>query len=289
MLSLGILLFGIATTVFWIVLWAKYKNKFDVYITPLDGNEYFLKDFFFIGYGVMDLFHIQMNGKRFQDKKKKMVEIRGERYAQFYAMTDFAAQFTYVIMVLPLGSLLAVVAGQPAIFLMTIFIAVLLVFYVDYETGNKIETKREEVLMDFPHALSKMALLINAGMPLREVIASVVEKGEGRFYDELQKVLNEMNNGVSDYEAFYHLSDRSGVKEVKKLASVMIQNIRKGSEELAKSLMDMSAEVWQERVGHVKEQGEKASTKLMLPMFIIFGGILLVVIAPMISSMNVSM
>lgn len=280
---------GILSMVLWLLLWCKYRKVFQQFIEPVDANQYFLKDIFFIGYGFIDLFKINLMGKRYQEKAKKMTELYGKKYVNFYTNTEYAAQFTYPITILPIGCFISVIANEAAIFFIGIIVAGILVFYVDYETNNKVEKKHAAIMSDFPHVLSKMALLINAGMPLRDVMESVVYNKEGEIYLELQETLGEMKNGVSDYEALYHLSDRCDIQEVKKLASTITQNIKKGSSELSIALMNMSNEVWRERVGHVKELGEKASAKLMIPMIIIFLAILLMVMAPMVSSMSGSL
>lgn len=288
-MSIGIclvFLVGICLSIFWIVLWVKYGRAYDSYIQPLDGSEYFMKTFFFAGFGVMQMFHVNLEGRRFRERVKVMAELKGKQYAQFYTMVNCAAQISYVVTIVPLGALLAVIVNELALFIFAVMIAAILAVYVDMDFDTKLQKRKDEILQAFPHVLSKMALLINAGMPLREVIQVLAQKDTGALYDELRLTVDEMNNGVSDQDAMYNLAERCSVQEVKKLAGTVVQNIKKGSSELAVTLMQMSNEVWQERVGHAKEIGEKASTKLMLPMMIIFVGILLMVLAPMLSGMS---
>ena len=73
---------------------------------------------------------------------------------------------------------------------------------------------------------------------------------------------------------------------MRKFSSIMIQNMKKGSSELAYALMDLSSEVWRMRVNSVREEGEKASAKLLIPIFMIFGGILMMVAVPMLRGLN---
>lgn len=94
-----------------------------------------------------------------------------------------------------------------------------------------------------------------------------------------------MKNGVPDYEALQKFADRCGISEVRKFSSIMIQNMKKGSSELAYALMDLSSEVW--RAGKQRPgEGEKASAKLLIPIFMVFVGILIMVIVPILSGMN---
>lgn len=134
--------------------------------------------------------------------------------------------------------------------------------------------------------LSQLALLINAGMPLREAIEAVASRGNSVFYEEIRILLEDMKNGIPDYEALQKFALRCGIPEVRKFSSIVIQNVKKGSTELAFALMDLSQEVWRARVNGVREEGENASAKLLIPIFIIFGGILLMVVVPVLKNMN---
>ena len=51
-------------------------------------------------------------------------------------------------------------------------------------------------------------------------------------------------------------------------------------------LGDLSDEMWEIKKNEVKQKGEKANSKLLLPVFIIFIGILILVLVPAMSSMG---
>mgnify|MGYP003299996078 CR=1 FL=1 len=52
--------------------------------------------------------------------------------------------------------------------------------------------------------VSKLALLTNAGMILREAWQEVAQGGEGTIYKEMRLAVDEMNNGVADIDAIYN-------------------------------------------------------------------------------------
>ena len=66
----------------------------------------------------------------------------------------------------------------------------------------------------------------------------------------------------------------------------MIQGLEKGNKELAYLLADMSSEMWETRKQAVVRQGELASGKLMIPMLIMFAGILVMVLVPVFSNLG---
>ena len=59
-------------------------------------------------------------------------------------------------------------------------------------------------------------------------------------------------------------------------------------QQIASSMLQaQSAEVWNLRKQNVRRQGEKAASKLMIPIFMMFFGILIMVIIPIFSNIGV--
>lgn len=75
------------------------------------------------------------------------------------------------------------------------------------------------------------------------------------------------------------------MKEIRKFSSMVIQGLEKGASELTMFLKDMADELWIEKRNLVKQKGEKANAKLLMPTVIIFIGILFMVMAPVISGL----
>ncbi len=257
------------------------KNKYQTIIADVDANEYFLKDLYYIGFKIFGYRLIDLNSKYFQNKTRQFAEVVGLKQAKKIVLYDVVAEITYVVLLVPFGFLFAVIMDEPAMILIAIVLAAVLVAYYEYDKTNKIKSRHDTIQREFPHVLSQLALLVNAGMPLREAIAVSAQKGTGILYTEMQVLVDDMNNGIPDYESFARFSERCGVDSVKKFSSLIIQNVKKGSAELAYSLRELSSEVWNTRVSSVKEEGEKASTKLLIPIMMIFLGILVMVAVPM--------
>ena len=60
----------------------------------------------------------------------------------------------------------------------------------------------------------------------------------------------------------------------------------KGNDELVIMLQNQSSEVWNAKKQDVRRQGEKASSKLLIPMLFMFVGILIMVIVPIFSNLG---
>ena len=259
------------------------KGMYDPIIGGIDASQYFIKDIFVVGFKLMRWLGIDVSSDTIQKKIRKLSELFGPKEAKKIAIYDLAAQISYFAVFSPIALLLAVIMDEPLVLLMGIALIAVLAVYIEYDQTDKVNKRHEVIQREFPHMVSQMALLVNAGMPLREVITTSAQKGEGILYQELRVLADDMANGIPDYEALDRFSTRCGVDSVRKFSSLVEQNVRKGSSELASSLMELSSEIWRNRVSAVKEEGEKASTKLMIPIMIIFIGIMVMVIVPIFS------
>lgn len=82
--------------------------------------------------------------------------------------------------------------GDTSILLLAALLGVVLVIYVEADEDSRLEKRHQSIQRDFPHVLSQLSLLINAGMPLREAIESVASRGGSIFYEEIRLLLEDM-------------------------------------------------------------------------------------------------
>lgn len=279
---------GTGFGILWLRLYFRYKGQFQEYIAYIktqEKNTWLFPELFFIGFGFMDMCRWNLDTQFCRKRSLLFAELKGADNARSYCYMNFGAEFTYALTFMPFGFLISAIAGDGAVAFLTLLLTGALVFYLEYDLSDKVAKRREEIITDFPHILSKIALLVNAGVPLWETLGKVTEGGNGILYQELKATLLEIRNGTPEYEAMRNLADRCGIAEIRKFSTIIIQNIKKGSSEMAASLIELSGAVWQERTSHVRQLGEKASAKLLLPIIIIFGGIMILVLVPILSKM----
>lgn len=276
---------GTVLVALWLVLFIKYYKRYDDMIAALDRKQFMMPELYFIGLGFIDLFKLNLKTTAGRKKEKKIAEIYGDRYASFYHYSILGGQITYILTLLPIGCFLGALAHDMLLACLAVAAVAAIVMYLDMELNNKIEKKRDEILSEYPEVLSKLTLLVNAGMVIREAWAKVALTGETSLYKEMQITSEEMNNGVSDIDALYNFSQRCAVKEIRKFASILSQNIQKGGSELAASLKYMNVESWEEKKHTAKRKGELAGQKLMLPLMLMFVGILFMVMVPIFTNM----
>lgn len=276
---------GTIMVIFWTVLYLKYKDSFDNVLVSINPEQFMMPDLFFIGFGFIDMFKINLKTESGRKKEKKIAEVYGEKYAPYYHYCITGAQITYILTIAPLGFFLGAIINDLLYTFLALAGTVAIVVYLDMEVNDAIEKKHDEILSDYPEVLSKLTLLINAGMIVREAWTKVAYTSERALYKEMQITSEEMSNGVSELDAFHNFSQRCAVKELRKFSSILSQNLQKGGTELAFNLRSMNEESWEEKKHRAKRKGETAGAKLMIPTMIMFVGILLMVIVPIFTNM----
>ncbi len=131
-----------------------------------------------------------------------------------------------------------------------------------------------------------MALLVNVGTTFREAWKVASSGTEGLLGEEMRATTKLIENGTPEREAYVDFADRCKIQQIKKMVSIICQNLEKGSSELAAALKEISIEAWSEKKHIVKRLGENANNKLVFPMMIMFAGIILMIIVPIFANMN---
>ena len=78
-------------------------------------------------------------------------------------------------------------------------------------------------------------------------------------------------------DALETLRTRKGIKP---LATLLIQNLQKGSRQMGEMLEKESVEAWDDRKRKAKVLGEAATTKLLLPMVLMLGVVMAIIMLP---------
>ncbi|MCI8795970.1 MAG: secretion protein F [Dorea sp.] len=264
----------------WIILATRYEKMYAGMVRSIDPKEYKYPELFCVGFALMKFLKIDSKSKRARKRIKEIAEVQGKRYAEYYFYVINAAKWTYGFTVLVLLVILGALANSSAAVLMGVILPALLMWYVEEAMNDKLEARRDELLADMPQMLSKLTLLVNSGMVVREAWKKVAYGGEREIYIEMQMTVQEMQNGISELEAYRNFAERCSIKQIRRFASTMIQNMQKGNAEISYFLREMSDEMWEEKKHLVKRKGEAANSKLVLPTTMIFMGILIMIMLP---------
>lgn len=275
----------ILTAAFILLLMA--GKKYDAWIEPLDNKEFILCELYGVGFVLIDLFKFNFTTKSERKRRQQIALIYGEKHSEYYLRVNVAERLTLSFLCLVLGFTLYGLTSEIAVVFVMAMFAFLAYYYVSNLPEETIKKKTEEILNQFADAVSKLALLVNAGMILKEAWNKVSETGEGELYAEMRRAVNQMNNGVSEVDAYTEFGMRCTSPEIKKFTSTIVQGLVKGNRELVEMIKQQSREIWDVKRHYVKQQGEKAASKLMIPMMIMFIGILIMIVVPIFANLGV--
>lgn len=176
------------------------------------------------------------------------------------------------------------------LFLAATPVLALLVFYSkDRDLHKQVVDREEQMRMDYPEIVSALALLIGAGMTVPNAWNKVAgdyrkRRGEGgsrRYaYEEMLLTIYEMESGVVQTRAYENFGRRCRIPDYNKLSTMLSQNIRKGAANLPLILKEEAANAFEERKHMARKSGEKAGTKLLMPMMMLLGMTMLIIMIP---------
>lgn len=286
-LDILMILCGAGSLVIWLLFYLlglKHNKMFDV----LEEKEYPFKEVYGIGYAILSLIRYKYKSKADRKLRQQIEVLYGEKYCEYYLRVIYVQKITIAFTVFVLSFAFYGLTAEFLAFLVGIVFSALAYYYFGTVTEKKILERSDELLHDFSEVVSKLALLTNAGMILREAWHEVAYAGKGVIYTEMQTAVNEMNNGVSEIDAIYNFGARCIIPEIKKFTSTIIQGMTKGNRELTLMLQQQSKEVWQLKKQFARREGEKAASKLLIPICIMFIGILIMIIIPIFTNLGVS-
>lgn len=264
----------------------KYKDAFEEMLKPIEEGSYPLHELYYIGLGILDFCKYDIGSKDARKGIRQMEEIYGRQYATYYYYILMGSKVTLTSLSI-IGVLIFMnISAEPSILFFGILLIALILWYLEETIKDKVNVRRDELIRTYPQMLSKLLLLVKSGMPIREAWESVALDNEGLLYKEMKLTVEELANGMIEIEAYKAFGERCNIKQIKKFSSLMIQNLQKGSAEVADFLRDMSKEAWEEKKNFVKRKGETASAKLVFPIGLIFVGILIIIIVPMFSALG---
>ncbi len=165
--------------------------------------------------------------------------------------------------------------------------------FISYQKDEEIhkEAKRREqqLLFSFPEFVSKLILFMEAGMSIKSSIFRISEDYQKKkrlkkesiyLYEELWFICKQMKNGLSEKEGYELLAARCNLPCYRKLSSLLIQHLQKGSVTILDNLRRESLKANEEQKGQIQKKGEEISTKLLFPMIIMLGIVMVFIMVP---------
>lgn len=165
-----------------------------------------------------------------------------------------------------------------------------LVYIVPNEELKSAYKKRNERLAEaFPGILSKLSILIRAGMSIRMAWEKIVrdyqalQKNGAQVefaYEEMLQSYRELLSGSSEEEVYIRFGKRCELHNYVKLGNLLSQNLKQGTKGLADMLDSEMSAAFEEKKNKALKKGEEAGTKLLFPMMLMLAIVIVVLIVP---------
>ena len=276
---------GIVMALVWVVVYLKNISNFDRELAAVPREEYALISPMIFGFGVMKLLRFNVKKLKHRALIEKFGNLKGKTYGEYYFYVMKASEINWIWLSMTMGFVLSGLFNTKELAIFGVLIAVLGVVYRRASLSDQMVDRETRLLSEFPTVVSKITLLVGAGLTMRDAWKQIAESGEGLIYQEMERVIVDKDNGKTDEEAFGDFGKRCGQKDIRKFAISTIQNMQKGNSEQVEFLKDMSEEMWEVKKKLVKKKVEDTKSLLLIPTFMVFIGILIMVMGPMLASM----
>ncbi len=280
---------ALALLVIFLLLHLKGKTRYAAMIQAMDKDEYGLRDIMGVGFMLMELSKYQYASKLDRKARMQLRELYEPEFVEFHLRTRWAASVTYACLALLLGTLAFAGTGDMTILAFFIVLAPFLAYASFTSLEKKIEKRHRQVAMDMPDFTNELVILSGAGLTLRAAIIKVGREmaGDSPLYTALRKAVNKMENGATDEAALDVLVTQCNMPVMRRLVSVLLQNMQRGGTDVLNALREIGAELWTNRKAAARQMAEEVSTKMLFPMMLMLIAVILLVAAPAVMSMNI--
>jgi len=162
-----------------------------------------------------------------------------------------------------------------------------------YEKDKEKAKQKEDILFSLPGFINQLLLLINSGQTLDDSIIKIAksyEKSDKRESNYFIKgvyslIEKKEKTGENILGLFYEFSRFSNVKELNRIANLLIENQSKGVDLFEKIAYEGDS-LWAERKRLSMEKIQKADTKMALPLGIMLIALIIISAAPAMMTLN---
>lgn len=158
------------------------------------------------------------------------------------------------------------------------------------ELNNGEKACRKESLRDFPVIVHLLTLYMGAGLSFPSAVHRIStdyqSRADGRktyAFEEILRMDTRLRLGEAQQEACMQWGRRFKEPVYQKLALTLLQVMAKGTREGRALMSQMEQESFRQRLDQAKTEGEEAATKLLFPMIVLLGMVMILVMFPAIA------
>ncbi len=159
----------------------------------------------------------------------------------------------------------------------------------DIDLHKKYEERNQNLLDAYADIICELEMYLSAGLTIRGAIERIDRNYKKRInqsgqheaaYEELAICVKRLRDGASEANCYEQWGYRCGLINYRKLASLLSQNLRKGTDGLITALENEMRIAFEERKAIIKKRGEEAQTKLLFPMMLMLSVVMIIIMIP---------
>ncbi len=177
----------------------------------------------------------------------------------------------------------------PLMILITFCLMTGIWFGMDRDIRKKRDERNRQLVIDYAEFVSKLQVLLTSGATIRGALErmsadyriTLTEGGKKRYvYEELLICIRKLGDGMSETDCYEYFGRRCRVTCYRKLSSLLIQNLKKGTDGLISALDSEVSLAFEERKALARRMGEESQTRLMLPMMLMLSVVMIIIMIP---------
>ena len=180
--------------------------------------------------------------------------------------------------------------------LLSVLLAVVFYIWMKRQPEQKLRERSRQLQIDYAEVITRLTVSIRSGMSIRKAWERMAQEylvrkqngGKIRFvYEEIVLSCYRMESGIPEGAAYAEFGRQCGPHCYLRLGNLLEQNVRKGGTELLSLLEQEAGEAFEEQKNMARKIGEEAQTKLLLPMTMMLGVVLIILIVPVFSGFSI--
>ena len=174
-----------------------------------------------------------------------------------------------------------------------VLMAVLLLMQEESKQRELAKKREQQLLLDYAEVVSKLQVLVGAGMTVRNAWGRMVQDYEAAAgkhvrpaYEEMRQTYYQMENGTAEGAAYREFGRRCRLQPYLKLSSILEQNRKTGTKNLRELLRTEVEDAFELRKNLARKMGEEAGTRLLVPLFLLLFVVMIFIMVPAMMTMG---
>ncbi len=289
-----LLILGILVSA-WYAYLLRRGSRYDMMIENLPEKGFGDRELFSAGFALEETKAFAMNtprGKKLIAQAGLLYPENGGKYAEYWARIFWARTLSAVVLLSAVFLIGAACAKDLHTQLMVLgagLAAIILIYKSGVESmADTLQKRADDCLYEFSNMVSKLALLMNCSLTLKDSWYMVAQSGKGEIYRLMRGACDEMNNGLDITQALYNFGVRSSSQEIRKFANVLNQSIARGGSDVTEFIRNEASELGGQKRQILLRRGDEAAMKLLMPTALVLAGVMLVILGSAFSGLDSS-